>query len=111
MSNVLVHSGVESQHTMRPVRRLHSVKREKQPTASIVGTRSMILFPSLVDHVKLQQERRQAAKMRLMFSIMLTPSTTIATKRSSRLNMRGESFAMTRNGVAISTAMKAATKG
>ncbi|KAF2553486.1 hypothetical protein F2Q68_00036473 [Brassica cretica] len=57
--------------------------------------------------MKLQQERRQAAKMRLMFSIMLTPSSTTTTKISSRLNIRGESFAMTRNGVA----KKAATKG
>uniref|UniRef100_A0A0D3E2G5 DDE Tnp4 domain-containing protein n=1 Tax=Brassica oleracea var. oleracea TaxID=109376 RepID=A0A0D3E2G5_BRAOL len=74
MSNVLVHSGRGLQHFMRPVRTLNPVRREKQTSASTIGTRSMIKFPSLVDRMQLQQERRQAAKMRLMLSNMLTRS-------------------------------------
>lgn len=45
-----------------------AANRERQVTVSNVGTRSMTLFASFMDHMKLQLERKAAVKMRMMFS-------------------------------------------
>uniref|UniRef100_A0A0D3DGB4 DDE Tnp4 domain-containing protein n=1 Tax=Brassica oleracea var. oleracea TaxID=109376 RepID=A0A0D3DGB4_BRAOL len=65
--------------------KLAGCEKESQCTASNSGTRSMILSASSVEHMKLQQERKLQAKMRMIFS--------------NKLTMRGRSFAMTRSGV------------
>ena len=75
-------------------------ERERQAIASNDGPRSMTLCQSSVACTKLLLERKQAARMRLVFSSLFIKYST-TTRRDLLLNTLGRNCDMTRSGATL----------
>ncbi|WZZ14545.1 hypothetical protein YC2023_107634 [Brassica napus] len=112
MSKGLLLSGKGLQPTTRLVLRLLSVTKERHQIVNNVGTRLMTKCASFVERMKQQPERKPVVKTRMLFSNMLSKSSSTTIKRSSPLNMLGRRFAITRSGVTcLHLQVKEAPKG